>query len=301
MRLLFSACLAAATAPAVDVATFEEFKTAYAKIYRSAAAERHARLAFAENDKRIKEHNARFQAGRTTYWLAHNGFSDLTLAEFKAAYLASRPPSRPRHYDQTLLRTPAPPTNTSIDWVAKGAVTSVKNQGGCGSCWAFAATGAIEGRYQISGQPLTAFSEQQLVSCENKHVWNGTSDEGCAGGDAENAFWWLTLNHTTLCTEAAWPYTSGTTKKDGPCNQTCAKGVTNVGKGYADVPNEAGLLPALVQGPVAAGIEGYGIMSYKGGVFANTSCSKDIDHGILIVGFGTDPDSQLPYYKVKNR
>merc|ERR1719231_1521398 len=90
-------------------------------------------------------------------------------------------------------------TTVSVDWVERGAVTPVKNQGSCGSCWAFATTGAMEGAFQIAGNPLTAFSEQQLVSCD-------TGDDGCDGGLSIWALNWIAKNG--LCTEASYPYSS---------------------------------------------------------------------------------------------
>merc|ERR1740125_75866 len=80
----------------------------------------------------------------------------------------------------------------SVDWVAKGAVTPVKNQGQCGSCWAFSTTGSLEGAFQIAGNPLTSLSEQDLVSCDNSA--HGGSDQGCNGGLMDNAFKWIEKN-----------------------------------------------------------------------------------------------------------
>merc|ERR1712093_553457 len=93
----------------------------------------------------------------------------------------------------------------SVDWVTKGAVTPVKNQAQCGSCWAFSTVGSFEGGYQIAGNPLTQFSEEDLVACDNRQ--HGGSDQGCNGGLMDNAFKWIEKNG--LCTENDYPYTSG--------------------------------------------------------------------------------------------
>merc|ERR1712072_590679 len=101
----------------------------------------------------------------------------------------------------------------SVDWEAAGAVTPVKNQGNCGSCWSFSTTGSIEGAYQIKYGTLESFSEQNLVSCDN-------TDAGCNGGWMDDAFEWMKSNGG-ICTEADYPYTSGDTGQSGSCAQNC--------------------------------------------------------------------------------
>merc|ERR1711871_474724 len=107
----------------------------------------------------------------------------------------------------------------SVNWVEKGAVTPVKDQGQCGSCWSFSTTGALEGAYYIKHNDLKSFSEQQLVSCDT--LRNGGKDHGCNGGLMDNAFKWIEGNDG-LCLEADYPYVSGTTKQSETCIETCS-------------------------------------------------------------------------------
>jgi len=249
--------------------------------------------AFKSNDAIIQEHNAK----GLSWWLGHNQFSDLTWDEFKGAGYVGKPENfvldREMNYDYSLLNQTAPLVD--IDWVAKGAVTPVKNQAQCGSCWAFSTTGSFEGAFQIGGNPLTSFSEQDLVSCDN--AAGGGTDQGCNGGLMDNAFTWIKKNG--LCLEKDYPYTSGG-GQSGTCKKTCKPAATLTG--FTDVPkgsDPAGMLAGLAKGPVSVAIEAdkSAFQLYKGGVLDNPACGNKLDHGVLAVGYGTDGKD---YYKVKN-
>jgi C1A family cysteine protease len=299
----FAATFAAASAMQLDLAIvdldsntmsidqkFELYKEKYGKTYTNEAA---ALAAFTENDKIIQEHNA----GDFSWTLGHNEFSDLTWEEFSSKYVGgydSNPHlNRTKDYDYSLLEKTD--LADSVDWVTKGAVSPVKNQAQCGSCWAFSTVGSLEGAYQIAGNPLTQFSEQDLVSCDN--AAHGGTDQGCNGGLMDNAFKWIEKNG--ICTETDYPYTSGT-GSSGTCKTTCQKAATLTG--YKDVPGEAALKAAIAIGPVSVAIEAdkSAFQLYKGGVLDNTACGKRLDHGVLVVGYGTDSTSGKDYYKVKN-
>lgn len=183
----------------------------------------------------------------------------------------------------------------SVDWSAKGAVTPVKDQGNCGSCWSFSATGALEGAYYIKNGNLKSYSEQHLVSCD-------TTDSGCNGGLMDNAFAW-TKKNGGICTEADYPYTSGTSSKSGTCAaSTCTKDSGIAPKSYTDVQKNSddALMSALVKQPVSIAIEAdqSSFQLYKSGVLT-AACGAKLDHGVLAVGYGTWTDG-TPYYKVKN-
>jgi len=288
---------------------FHLFKKLFKKLY-SAAQELHAFEAFVANEAIIREHNdVVFGSGNATFWLGHNEFSDLTRAQFKARYLSR--PMPPRTGPRNFVVPPATDAK-AVDWVAKGAVTAVKNQGQCGSCWAFSTTGALEGAYQIAGNPLTELSEQELVSCASS-----SGNQGCNGGLMDNAFGWVHKNG--LCTEAAYPYSG---QQSSTCNKDKCKAVVTCAAAPHDVPqgDEKALVSAIALGPVSVAIEAdqSAFQLYAGGVVDSPDCGTKLDHGVLAVGFGTDTavaeaDSgsgsgsgsgssshSADYYKVKN-
>jgi hypothetical protein len=234
--------LAAGAASALD---FAQWKTQFGKEYKSEGAEASALATFAANDVIIAEHNAK----GLSYWLGHNEFSDLTADDFTSKYVGGFVPRADvaKQFDYGLLD--ATVTAGDIDWVAKGAVTPIKDQAQCGSCWAFSTTGSIEGAFQIAGNNLTSLSEQQLVSCDNNP--HGGYDNGCNGGLMDQAFKFV-QEAGGLCKEADYPYISGS-GRGGFCEQSCAPAVTITN--FTDVPGEGGMLAAISKGPVSVAIE----------------------------------------------
>ena len=186
----------------------------------------------------------------------------------------------------------------TINWVEKGAVTPVKNQGQCGSCWSFSTTGALEGAYYIKYGKLESFSEQQLVSCDN--FQHGGKDHGCNGGLMDNAFIWIEKNGG-LCLETEYPYTSGDSKSSGTCENTCEVFEDSEIKQYVDVPanSDEAMMTALTQQPVSIAIQAdqKDFQLYKSGVFTET-CGTKLDHGVLVVGYGSSNGED--YYLIKN-
>jgi len=248
---------------------------------------------FANNEDIINAHNA----GNATYTLGHNQFSHLSLDEWRAyVQLGLKKPEQTVKPTSILQAGDMTKMATAVDWTAAGAVTGVKDQGQCGSCWSFSATGALESRYQIAKGSLISLSEQNLVDCDL--ITNGGSDLGCHGGLMDSAFAWAQSNGG-LCTEDAYPYVSGTTTKAGTCVTSCAK--NSAPNGFVDVTTNSddALVTALNGGPVSVAIEAdqSSFQLYSGGVFTG-ACGTSLDHGVLAVGYGTD--SGLEYYKVKN-
>ncbi len=179
------------------------------------------------------------------------------------------------------------------DWTTKGAVTPVKNQGQCGSCWSFSTTGSLEGAYYIKYNDLQSFSEQELVSCD-------TSDNGCNGGWMDAAFDWVKSNGG-ITTEASYPYTSGT-GSTGSCKTSGYTNNANVApSSYKDVQqgSVSALMTAVYQQPVSVAIQAdqAAFKSYSGGVLTG-KCGTQLDHGVLAVGYGTL--NGVDYWKVKN-
>jgi len=245
---------------------------------------------FVSNEDIIEAHNA---AG-LPYKLGHNQFSHLTEEEFiHQAGLDRGLPDfvASRGNGANPIHTGGATVPSSVDWVAAGAVTGVKDQGSCGSCWSFSTTGCMEGAYYLKNKNLLSFSEQQLVSCD-------TTDLGCNGGLMDSAFGWIQKNGG-ICTEQDYPYTSGS-GDSGTCYTTCqvVQGTTPVS--WTDVAQtDDALVSAIAQQPVSVAIQAnqLAFRFYSSGVLTGR-CGTNLDHGVLAVGYGTD--SGLDYFKVKN-
>jgi C1A family cysteine protease len=249
------------------------------------------------NDRIIDETNAK----NLTYTLGHNAFSGMSSDEFaehmhfglNREFIASGSSSSLRGGFESAVSVPA-----SVDWRTKGAVTSVKNQKSCGSCWSFSTTGALEGIYAIKRGNLVSFSEQQLVDCD--YIRAGGTSLGCNGGDMESAMVWIGKNNG-LCTEQAYPYVSGDTQTNGPCQKSCSvvSGSDISSTVSVSANSDNAMMTALAQQPVSVAIEAdqASLQLYKSGVFTG-SCGTNLDHGVLLVGYGTM--NGLDYYIMKN-
>lgn len=267
---------------------FKDFQSTHNKVY-SSAVEHQARFEiFKANVDYIHETNAK----NLSYKLDVNVFSDKTPDEFAGQFTGLEKPDRlwgelpylgRQKYSGKAL-------DASVDWVTKGAVTPVKNQGQCGSCWAFSTTGSLEGAQQIAGGHLVSLSEQQLVDCDKV-------DSACQGGLMDNGFKYAEAN--SMCTEDSYPYKG----VKGTCEaSSCTVGIQKGGvSGYHDVAtdDEQALMEAVSKGPVSIAIEAdkSAFQSYRSGVLSGT-CGTSLDHGVLAVGYGTD--SGQDYWLVKN-
>jgi cathepsin F len=269
---------------------FEEFAAVVGRIY-SSAAERERRFAvFVENLKNIAEMQA-FDADAA--YSHKTPFADWTVDEFLA--LSTLKPQFHQEdsivHDE-LLDTSALPD--AFDWVAKGAVNAVKNQGQCGSCWAFSTVANIEGVNFVKTQKLVSLSEQQLVDCDKT---GSSGDQGCQGGLPSNAFKFMISKGMGLESESKYPYTA----RDGTCQASKGDELVFISAWKQIASDESQMAAALVQyGPLSIGINAGPMQWYMGGVANPLSilCNpKSIDHGVAIVGFGSQPKS---YWKIRN-
>jgi len=176
-----------------------------------------------------------------------------------------------------------------VNWVTKGAVTPVKNQGQCGSCWSFSTTGSVEGAMFLKTGKLQSFSEQQLVDCSGSF-----GNMGCNGGLMDNAFKYIEKNPLEL--ESDYPYTA----QDGSCHYDKSKAVGDVAA-FTDVQTNSvdQLKAALNKQPVSIAIEAdqAAFQYYTSGVITK-GCGQQLDHGVLAVGYGTLKGQD--YFLVKN-
>jgi len=229
--------------------------------------------------------------------LGVNRFADLTGGEFSQMY--GNHAGKPKFNVSSLgvHKYVGGALSDSVDWVAKGAVTPVKNQEQCGSCWAFSSTGALEGAWQIATGKLLSFAEQQLVDCA-KFKWGNL---GCSGGRQQNAFKYI--EQTDLCLESEYPYT-GTNSLFSHCKaSSCANPGLLKGSltSYKLVDgNEQALMDAIMQQPVAVSLEADQDVFhlYTSGIVQGAGCGTTLDHAVLVVGYGSDGGSK--YWKVKN-
>lgn len=229
---------------------------------------------------------------RQNFTMGVNQFTDLTAEEFKSQFTGGVK-VEVGSYGCGTFTSSATNAPVSLDWRNKKAVTSVKDQGQCGSCWSFSSTGSAEGAWAISTDKLIDLSEEQLVECATGIQYGS---HGCNGGEMEGAFKYL-IQHGQ-CSDVSYPYTSGT-GQSGSCN-SCSQ-TAHFASCYNVKPNDQiSLKGAVAQQPVAVAIEAdtrY-FQSYSGGILDSPSCGTQLDHGVLIVGYGEENGDR--YWLLKN-
>ncbi|KVH89490.1 Cysteine peptidase, cysteine active site-containing protein [Cynara cardunculus var. scolymus] len=262
---------------------FGKWKEMHGKTYEHEAEEAQRLGNFQKSLKYILEKNSK-RKSETEHMVGLNKFADLSNEEFKKMYLSKiKGPRRNTlkmrgengNTTSNLRSCDAP---TSLDWRDKGVVTPMKDQGQCGSCWAFSVTGAIEGAHAIATGDLISLSEQELVDCD-------TNDYGCDGGNMDTAFRWI-IKNGGLDSEADYPYTSSNGYGSKCITAKAKKSVVSIDS-YVEVESNGDALLCVV--------------AKQPGIY-NGECSSDaysMDHAVLVVGYGSEGGED--YWIVKNQ
>ena len=264
---------------------WENFKAKFGKRYASVEEEELRFSIFFRNLEKAADYNNE----HNTNVFGVTRFSDLAEEEFRTQYLNYRPKGRK---NIPVNPVPSSSTPTNFDWRDQsGVLTDVKDQGQCGSCWAFSATETIESAWALAGNTLTEFSPQQIVSCD-------TECYGCGGGWTEKAFDYV-IGAGGMASESSYPYTSGVTEVTGTCKSYSVSGGSITGYSYAINPctsfrcnnqDEDGLASALssVQ-PMSICVDASKWSAYTGeGVFPTSACSSSYfaqDHCVQLIGY----------------
>jgi len=288
MKLVFASALVLASAD------FESFKQRFGKVYNGPDHEAEHKQTYDSNMAHYESVNAQ----NLPYKLGENQFTDLTQAQYRiAAGLGWMPapeegagmPNLKNHVHQ------GEELADSVDWTTMGAVTPVKDQGQCGSCWSFGTTGGIEGSWQLASGQLHSLSEQQLVDCSK------FPNMGCSGGNPSIAVGFETSHN--VCSEETYPYTAskGSCRGDTSCVAAIPKGgVTGYNKvGGLFGANKNDMMSAVQQQPVSIAIQAdqQSFQGYQSGVLT-ADCGTSLDHAVLAVGYGTEDGND--YWLVKN-
>jgi len=252
------------------------------------------RVTWESNLKTVQDHNLKADMGVYTFWLGMNKFADMSSTEFVKvmngynASIPRKPASRTFTFNPSLTDLP-----DTVDWRTQGYVTAVKDQGQCGSCWAFSSTGSLEGQHFKATKSLVSLSEQNLVDCSTAQ-----GNMGCNGGLMDQAFEYIKVNNG-IDTEPSYPYEAA----DGTCRFKAANvGATDTG--YTDITSkdESALQQAVATvGPISVAIDAShaSFQLYKHGIYNEVFCSQTrLDHGVLAVGYGADGGKD--YWLVKN-
>jgi hypothetical protein len=255
--------------------------TKYEKTYDTVEEYAKRLTIFAENMERVNEMNAKHVLINGEAVFGVTPFSDIDPVEFKKYYLGYKPSNVTKPRVDVVIDGPIA---NDIDWVSKGAVTPVKDQGRCGSCWAFSATAAIESYAQLAGKGLKVLSAQQINSCDKR-------DGGCNGGNTETAYQYV-KGAGGIELDSDYPYTSGG-GQTGSCKFNSGRIAISI-NGYQSVSRgESALKTAMNAGPASLCLAASSWQSYSGGILSH--CDNQVDHCVQGTGY-----SGSSYWKIRN-
>lgn len=266
IALLGAAAVLLNTHTASPVSEFDSWKATHGISYASQFENAYRERIFLENVAKINAHNTR---NDQTYTMGINQFTAMTQEEFEQSYLGLIPPT---DYQNVETNEDFKMPNADVDWNSKGYVTGVKNQGQCGSCWAFSTTGSLEGLWKEKNQDkdVLSFAESELVDCSGSY-----GNQACNGGLMTNAFKYIEAKSIT--TTDHYPYKA--------VKQTCkAADTPRVYKNSAhtEIKQCTTLATAIAQRVVSVAVDATNWSSYRGGVFSN--CNTRLNHGVTLVG-----------------
>lgn len=274
--------------------TFEKYCQEHGKSYPKPEERKLRQSIFEQRLAAIKAHNA---DASKSWKQGVNHLTDRTESELKALYKGTQPGLASKRVPSRRVNMAALPT--SVDWRSKGIISNVKDQGRCGSCWSFASTENVESYYALKYNNLPVLSEQQILDCTpNPNECGGTG--GCGGGTVELAYQRIQAMGG-LSSEWTYPYTSYY-GDNSQCNVSRVSPVAQL-VGYVNLPsneNSMVLNHLATTGPLAITIDASQWSGYEEGVFDGCNqTNPDLDHGVQLVGYGTDP-SQGDYWLVRN-
>ncbi|KAK1187986.1 CATS protein, partial [Pygoscelis papua] len=322
MKLLASIAFLAALAvalghpdPALDW-HWQLWKKTYGKEYRHEKEEGVRRATWERNLRLVMLHNLEHSLGLHSYELGMNHLGDMTSEEVAALLTGLNVAPRPNR-TSTYRPQPGGKVPDTVDWREKGCVTDVKNQvrklplclfvsrsrawsehlwgfcqGACGSCWAFSAVGALEAQVKLKTGKLVSLSTQNLVDCSMMY-----GNKGCSGGFMTSAFQYI-IDNQGIDSDDSYPYTA----QNGTCRYNASTRAATCSK-YVELPyaDEAALKDAVANiGPVSVAIDATQptFFLYRSGVYDDPRCTQEVNHGVLVIGYGTLNDKD--YWLVKN-
>jgi C1A family cysteine protease len=249
---------------------------------------------FLESQRRIQKRSETAAGKGFNTQFGITKFSDLTPQEFKTKFMGHKRANTTAIAPAPVFQKDGRAIPTAFDWRTRGAVTPVKDQQQCGSCWAFSATEGVESAYFLKKNKLFVLSPQQIVSCD-------TVDTGCNGGDLPTAFQYVQSNG--METDSVYPYTSGN-GNTGTCKYQSNKVVVQIsGFQYATQNGDEVAMQqaSLTNGPLSICVDAETWQDYTGGVITN-DCGDSLDHCVQIVGWNTDTSTgtSIPYWIIRN-
>jgi len=279
---------------------FEEWASAHDLTFTDDNDRMDALLKWKTNAINIKKHRGEHKQGKHTYTLGLNQFAHKTVEELRRTRLGYKNPSAGSAASAAKtvkknkkVKRVATPLPTSVNWVTAGLVTAVKDQGDCGSCWTFSTAAVLESAYKKKGGALTDFSEEEFVDCTAPYI-------GCDGGVPAHAVEFV-AKQGGIATAASYPYVAQNMVFNSQCKLSSAVKIPMTPT-YTWLDDDAALQAAVAYQPASAAIAvGEPMWYYESGVLDSvTACDTAVNHAIVVVGYGVDAASGLPYWLIRN-